>query len=173
MDVTCFDTIIHQVFSEFLGHALGERGDQRALVGLDALLNLFHEVVNLIGCGAHLDEGIEKSRRTDDLLHDDAFALRQLVVGRRGGDIDRLWRKCLKLFELQRTVVQGSRQAETILHEIRLASPIATVHRSNLRHTHVALVYHHEEILWKEVKETEGACAGSTAIEIAAVVLDA
>ena len=57
----------------------------------------------------------------------------------------------MKLLETKRTVVKGCRKTETIFHKIFLSGTVATIHGRNLRYTHVALINHHQVILWEEV----------------------
>ncbi len=57
-----------QVLGQVLGHALGERGHQRALSLGRARLDLLEQVVDLPLGGAHLDHRVEQPRRADDLL---------------------------------------------------------------------------------------------------------
>ena len=64
MDIGRVDAPFYQVLVQFLGHALGERGDQYALVGVYALAYLFHQVVYLVQRRAYLDFGVEKSGGT-------------------------------------------------------------------------------------------------------------
>ena len=173
VDISGLNTVVEQVVGEFLGHALGERGHQRALIDLDALLNLLHEVVDLIGRGAHFDHGVEQSGRTYHLLHDNTLALCQLIVGRRGADVDDLVRKTLKLVEAQGTVVHGRGQAEAILHEVGLAGAVAAIHSRDLRHADVALIDDEQEVVGEEIEEAIRTGAGLAAVEVAAVVLDA
>ena len=47
VQVACLDSLLEQVVGEVLGHLLGQRGDQHALVALDALLDLGDEIIDL------------------------------------------------------------------------------------------------------------------------------
>ena len=78
-----------------------------------------------------------------------------------------------ELVESQRTVVEGRRQTESIFHKVGLASPVATVHTTNLGYRDVALVDNHQEIVWEEVEQAIGTLASLTTVEIARVVLNA
>ena len=42
------DVVVQEVFAEFLGHPLRECGHEYAFVAFDALLYLFHQVVDLV-----------------------------------------------------------------------------------------------------------------------------
>ena len=164
-------TGIEQVVGEVLGHALGERRHQHALVPRGALANLFQQVVNLTAHGPHINLGVEEPRGTNDLL-DVVLAHAQLVVTRRRRDVDELRDARLKLVKAQGTVVEGRRQAETVLHKRHLARAVSLVHTANLRNRHMALVDNAEHVLGEVVDEREGWLAGLTAVEMARVVLD-
>ena len=173
MDVGRVDAVLEQEGGEFFGHALGEGGDQRALVALQAEADFLHQVVNGIVRVAHLYLGVQQPRGADHLFDHDTFALVEFVVGWRSTDINGLGRHLAKLIKGQRAVVQGSGQAEAVVHKSRLARAVAAVHRANLGNAHVALVDDHQEILGEEVQQTVGTRAWLAAIKIARVVLNA
>ena len=117
MDVTRLDLDIVQIGIQLLGHSLGQGGHQHTLLLLLHLADLLQQVIDLVHAGPHLDNRIEQPRGTYHLFHIHAFALLQLVIGRSGTDIDHLSRQSLELVKLQRSVVQGGRQPEAILHQ--------------------------------------------------------
>ena len=164
--------MLDEVLGELLGHTLGERGDEHTLASLDGDLYLVLEVIDLMEGGAHLDRRIEKARGADELLDDDAFALGELIFGRRCADIEDAWGEVVELLELQRSIVQRSRQAEAVLHEARLTRAVTPVHRMDLWHGHVALINDEEEVIREVVEEAEGALTRLATIEVAGVVLD-
>ena len=166
-------SVVQQILGKFLCHALSQRSDEHTFVLLSPLAYLLHQVVNLIFRGAHLYQRVKESRGAYHLLHDDTLCGLQFVVCRRSGDVDGLIEHLLELLEAQRTVVECSREAEAVLHEVLLAGAVAAVHRPYLRHGDVALVNEHEEVGREEVEETVGPLAGLTSVEIARVVLDA
>jgi len=112
--------VLEEVVGEVLGHLLGERGDERALIALGALLHLGHEVVDLTVAGAHLDGGVHQAGRPDDLL-DDFPARPDLVVTRGGRDEHGPLHALAELVELERPVVERARQSESVLNERELA----------------------------------------------------
>jgi hypothetical protein len=69
------------VLGEVLGHALGQRGDEDALAGLDALADLAEQVVDLALGGADLDDGVDRPVGRMTCSTTDAAAALQLVVG--------------------------------------------------------------------------------------------
>ena len=48
MDIVGLDTVIEQIFRQFLGHALGQRGNQHTLVAMAARKDLVEQIVDLI-----------------------------------------------------------------------------------------------------------------------------
>ena len=70
VQVADLDPRLAQVVGEVLGHLLGERGDEAALVALDAPAQLRDEVVDLPVRLLHLDGRIDEPGRPDDLLDD-------------------------------------------------------------------------------------------------------
>ena len=135
--------------------------------------DLVQEVVDLVLRRAHLNLGVEQSGGADELLHHNTLGLLQLVVGWRGRHVDHLMDHVVKLLEAQWAVVEGRRQAETILHKVLLAGAIATIHGIDLWHADVALVDDQQEILGEEIEQAIGALAGFAPVEIARVVLNA
>ena len=82
-------------------------------------------------------------------------------------------RHLLELIESQRTVVESSRQTESVFHQIGLASPVASIHAANLRYRYMALVDNHQEVFGKEVQQTVWAFASLPAVKVARIVLNA
>ena len=132
--------MIEQVFGQLLGHTFGQRGDQDTFFAFGALQNFVQKVVNLVFAGAHINLRIEQSRGSDDLFYHDPFSLLQLIVGRGGRNVDGLMEHVVELFKAQRTIVKRCWQGESVLHEILLTGPVATVHGTDLRHADVTLV---------------------------------
>src|SRR5690606_31260104 len=124
VEVADLDPELGVVLREILGHALRQRGDEDALLALDPEADLAEEVVDLIGDGAHVDDGIEQARRSDELLDEDALGLLELVGTRRGADVEPLPDLLLPLVELKGTVVEGARQAEAVADEVLFARPV-------------------------------------------------
>ena len=60
------------VVGQILGHLLGQAGHQDALVDRNALANLLEQIVDLGAGLAHLDLGIDKAGRANQLLDDEA-----------------------------------------------------------------------------------------------------
>ena len=68
MHVAHAHAVLVQIFGQVLGHALGQRRDQRAIAALRDLLDLAEEVVDLAARRADLDRRIDEAGRADHLL---------------------------------------------------------------------------------------------------------
>ena len=167
MNVVGPHIVVQEIRREFLGHALGKRGHQHALIAFGSDENLIEQVVDLVFARSHFNLWVEEARRSDDLLYDHAFRFHEFEVGRGCRDVDDLVSHLLKLLESQGAVVEGCRQAETILHKILLACAVAAIHRVQLRHRHVALVDDQEVVFWEEVEQAVGLLSGLSAVEVA------
>ena len=173
MDIGGLDVVVHQVFRQFLCHALGEGGDQHTLPTVTACQDLVHQVVNLVLALAHLYLWIQQPRRTDHLFHHNALCLSQFVVGRGGTHVDHLVDHLVELLEGQRTVVEGRRQTESVLHEVGLTGPVAAIHRIDLWHAHMTLVDNQQIVFREEVEQAIGPFSCLAPVEVAAIVLNA
>ena len=172
MDVVTTHIVTKQEVGQFFGHSLGQSSDQHAFFHFDALLDFFHQVINLIQTRADLYNRIEQTRRSDYLIDYNAFALHQLVLGRSGTDINHLLGQFLKLLKLQRTVIKCRFHAETILNQVGLSGTVASIHGMDLRHTHMAFINYNQEIIRKKIKQTIGAGTCRTPVKIAGVILN-
>src|SRR3954470_14020403 len=168
---------LHAVFGKVLGqllrHALGERGDQHALVLLHADADLREEIVDLARRRADDDLRVDEARGPHDLLQDRVAGLLALVIRRRGGDERGLAHHVLELIEAQGPVVQRRRQAKAVFDEIFLARAVALVHAAELRDRDMTLVDDHQRVGREIVDERRRRLARQTAGEVARVVLDA
>jgi hypothetical protein len=172
VQVAHLDAVFRQVVGELLGHALGQRGDQHALVLLHAVADLFQHIVHLVLCRPHFHLGVDQAGGPHQLLHHLAGVL-LLVVGRRRGDEHRLAHLGLELGELQRPVVERARQPEAVLHQHFLACAVAVEHAAQLADQHVAFVQEHQRVLGQVVHQRRRRVAGPGARQVARVVLDA
>ena len=150
MHVIDLNAGIKQMVGQVLGHALGERGHQHALLAGNALANLVLKIVNLAANWTHVNLGVEQASRTNNLLHI-VLAHPQLVVARRGRNIDKLGYPCLKLIETKRAIIKCRGQAKTVFHQRHLTRAVTFVHAANLRHRHMALIDDAEHILGKVI----------------------
>ena len=131
VQITNLDARLAQIVGEVLGHLLGQRRDEAALVTLDAQAHLRDEVVDLPVRLLDLDGGIDESGRPDDLLHDLGGVL-LLVRARRRAHVDDLPDHRVPFGERQGAVVERRRQPKPILHQGNLAGAIPLVHAVDL-----------------------------------------
>ena len=132
MDEGCLYPMIQQIFAEFLCHAFGEGGNQDAFATMTTGQYLIHQVVDLVLALTDLNLWIQEPCWTDDLFNDHTFCLCQFKVGRSGTDVDHLIHLLLELLKAQGTIVEGSRQTETVFHKIALPASVTTIHRTDL-----------------------------------------
>ena len=173
------------VLREVLGHALGEGGDQRALVALGARAHLGHEVVHLGPRRADGDLRVHQAGGPDDLLghrpplpgvpRSGALPAREreLVGAGRRGHVEGLRHQRRELLEGQGAVVEGGREPETVLDEGLFPRAVSRVHAPDLRHGHVGLVDDDEGVLREVVHQGRRVLARLAPGQVARVVLDA
>ena len=171
--VAAADADLGVVVGEVLGHALGEGGDEDALVDGGAGADLGEEVVDLALDGADFDLGVDEAGGADDLFDDDAGGLGEFVGAGGGGDVDDLAGAGLELVEFEGAVVHGGGQAESVVDEVLLAAAVAVPHAVELGDGDVGLVDEEEVVAGEVVEQGGRGLAGETAGEVAGVVLDA
>ena len=172
VEVAHADAELEEVVGEVLRHLLRERGDKHPLVALGPLADLVHEVVDLALRGLHHDLRVDQPGRPDDLL-DRARAAAELVRTRRRREVDGLADPVDELLPAQRSVVHRRRQPEPVLDQRPLARHVALVHAADLRHRHVRLVDHEEEVLGEVVEQAVRRAACGPPVDVPRVVLDA
>ena len=164
------DVVVEKVFCKLLCHALGKGGYQHTLIVVASLQNLLQQVVYLVLARPYFYYRVEQSGGSYNLLNDNASRLLQLEVGRCGRHIYHLVGHIHKLVELQRAVVEGCGQAESVLYEVLLAGAVATVHGAYLRHADVTLVDKHKIILREEVEQAVRSLSWLASVKVARVV---
>ena len=172
MDIVAAYAVVQQIFGQFFRHPFGQGSDQRAFLFLDALLNLFHQIVYLVQARTYFDDGVQQAGRADDLFYDDTFALYQLVICRCSTDVDDLFGHFLKLFKLERPVVHGCRQTESVFHEVLFPCPVSSVHGPYLRDAYMTFIDHNQEIFGEEIQQAIRAGTWLPAVKIARIVFD-
>ena len=79
----------------------------------------------------------------------------------------------LKFLELERAVVIGARQAETIIYQVFLARVVAMIHAMKLGKRYVRLVNHDDCVVRQEVHQCLGWLARLPSVKVAGIILDA
>src|SRR5580658_8145745 len=110
------------------------------------------QVVDLTFHRPNLNRRVDQSGGADDLLDHYAGRLSKFIRTGRRGNIDELVGAMLELFEGERTIIQGRRHAESVLHQRLLAGAVAVIHPMKLRHGLMRLVDEHEKVAWKIIK---------------------
>src|SRR5689334_9347679 len=77
-----------------------------------------------------------------------------------------------KFLKVQRSVVQGRRQAEAVIHQRLLTRAVAMVHATNLGDRDVTLVDAQQIVVWKVVQQRPRWLAFATAIQVTRIVLN-
>ena len=142
MNIITPDPHTRHVGGQLFRHALGQRRDQDPFVYGGPLGYLLHQIINLIQCRAYFYHGIQQSGRTNHLVYHYPFTLFQFIVRRCGTDINGTRRKRFKFLKSQRTIIHSRRKAEPIIHKILFPGIIPSVHRTDLRYRHMALIHH-------------------------------
>ena len=172
MQVLDLDAVAQQVVGQVLGHPLRQGCHQHAFVFRRALADFPEQVVDLVLGGLNNDLRVDEPGGSDHLL-DVAVRDTQLVFARRGGEVDRLADTLQEFVPLQRPVVHGRGQAETVVHERALAGHVPLVHGTDLRHRHMGLVNDEKEVVREIVKETVRGGALPAAVDVPRIVLNA
>ncbi len=79
MHVAAADADFGVVAGEVFGHALGESGDEDALIFCGAVADLGEEIVDLAFDGADFDYRIDEAGGADNLFDDDTGGFGELV----------------------------------------------------------------------------------------------
>ena len=172
MQVFDFDAALGQVGGQFLGHLLGEGGDEDALVTFDAQPHLFEEVIDLSLGGLDNDERIDETRRANNLLDHAVRALELVGAGGRG-EVHGLADALGELVPLERTVVHRGGQTESVVDEGALTRHIAFEHRADLWDGHVGLVDDEQEVVREVVQQRVRRGAGTAPVDVTRIVFHA
>ena len=116
MQILYADAGLAEVIGQILGHFLGQRRHQHALICFGPAVNLTHQVIDLTGDRSNLYHRIDQPGRPDDLLRH----LRRRIEFISGGSrrhINDLLDPLFELFKLQWPVIQRRRQPETEIHQ--------------------------------------------------------
>ena len=133
VQVAHLHAVLVQVLGEVFRHALGERGDQHALVLRRAQLDLREHVVHLRRHRAALPPPGPPGASGRSNCSTVCAACARFVLARRRRHENHLRRELLPLLELERPVVERARQAEAVFHQRLLARAVALVHGAELR----------------------------------------
>ena len=162
------------VLGQVLGHPLGERRHQHALLARDAAADLAEQVVDLALHRAHLDRRIHQPGRPDHLLDDHAA---RLLAARRPRASPRRRRPAAPASSHSSKLsgrlssAEGRRKPYSTSTSLRERSP--KIHPAHLRHRLVALVDDQQGVGRQVVEQRRRRLARRAAGEVPRVVLDA
>ena len=162
-----------EIFGEIFGHALGERGDENALVALGADADLLEQVVHLALDRAHFDFGIDQARGANHLLDDNAAGLREFVGAGRGRNVDDLIDAVLEFLESERAIIERGGHAEAVIDQSLLARAVAVIHGVQLRNGLVRFVDEEQEIVRDVIEQRGRRFAGQASGHVARIIFDA
>ena len=114
MKIAGIDAALAHILTQFLRHALGERGDQRALSVVDDLAQTGNEIIHLRGCRPHMTHGIHQSCGAHDLFNTCMRGLLTLPCGGGGGDKNSRRTHAIPFGKHQRTIVHARGQAKAM-----------------------------------------------------------
>ena len=84
-------------------------------------------------------------------------AVLNFEFGRRGTDVNDLVRQLHELIEVERSIIQGAGQPESILNQHCFTRLVTLVHSADLRNGGVRLVYYEQEIFREKIEQSEWA----------------
>ena len=126
-------TGLREEVGQVLGHSLGERRHERALVTLDDDVEARAQVVDLVLGGHDGHRRVQEAGGADHLL-DDLVAVFELVGAGCRRDEDHLRHQFHEFVEVEGPVVHRARQAKAVLDEGLLARTVPRVLSANLGH---------------------------------------
>ena len=158
VQVAHLDARLAEVVGEVLGHLLGQRGDQAAL--LRSMRRRIWAIRSSIWPCDSFTSMVGSTRPVGRMICSTTWVARALLVrAGRGADVDDLPDHRVPLGEGQRAIVERRRQPKPVLHQRDLASAIALVHAVDLGHRDVRLVDDDERVVGEEVEQAERALA--------------
>ena len=161
-----------EVFCEVFCHPFGQRGDQHTFVNRRTGADLRQQIVNLRRHRTHLNDRIQQAGRSYHLIDHFITGFLQLIVARRRRNVDSLRSQRLELFKFKRTVIQRRRQTESVFDQGFFTRPIAAIHASNLRDSHVGFIHHQQAIGRQVIKQRRRRLARAATGQIAGVVFN-
>ncbi len=172
MHVAGTNSLVKQVVGQIFRHLFRKRGNKHALFLFCRHTRLVNNVVYLRARGAHHNFGVQKPRGANDLLYL-RLAHAQLIIARRGRNVNELRHALLKFVKAQRPVIQAARKPKTVLCQRYFARAVALVHTAYLRHGNVTFVNNAKEVFGEVINKRIGRLARRTAIQMARVILNA
>src|SRR5690606_2129180 len=153
-------------FRQLFRHSFGQRRDEHPLIAFYPFIDFVKKVVDLVLARADIDLRIEKSRRPDQLFHNDTFRLAQFILTGGSAHINGLTDQRFEFVERQWSVIERGGQPEAVVDEVHISGTVATPHRADLRYGNLAFVNDGEEIVGKIIEEAERPGPGPSAVKV-------
>ena len=144
-----------QVLGQILGHFLGQRGHEGALVFGGAVVDFADQIVDLPLHRPYKNLGIQQAGGSNDLLGQLACAFALPGSGGRR-HVYALVNAREEFVKGERPVVIGRRQAEAVVYQCVLPGPVAAVHGPHLGQRHMALIHEEQKVLREIVQQGHG-----------------
>jgi hypothetical protein len=166
------DALFVQVFGQVLGHALGQRGDQRAVALLrdfahsSSRSSTWVSTGRISTCGSIRPVG----RMTCSAKTPPACSISQ---ARRGGDEDRLRAHRVPFLERSGRLSMQDGRRKPYSASVALRPEVAAIHAADLRHGDMAFVGEDDGVVGDVFEQGRRRLAGRAAGEVARIVLDA
>src|SRR5260370_1022424 len=173
MQIAALDANLRKILGQILGHALRQRGDQHALTFLRAYANLFQQVIHLALHRTNFHLRVHQTCWPNDLFHDYAPRLRQLIRPGSCGDVHHLIDTVLEFLEGQRPVLERPRHSQTVVHECLLTRAVTIEHSAHLAYRLVRFVNKHQVVLRHVIEQRGRGFSRQTAAEMTRIILDA
>src|SRR5690606_23598158 len=94
---------------------------------------------------------IQKPCRAYDLFHRNTFGVSSFIISRRSRNAYSLIGQRLKLWKIQASIVQCSRQAESVFYKRNFSRAVTTIHGPQLWQSHMAFVDHEHISFWEVI----------------------
>src|SRR5574343_585981 len=152
MQVANLDAVVGQKIGQILRHALGQCRHQDTFIDGKPFVYLNQQVVDLGGCRANNDLRVDQASWANHLF-DDLSCMPVFVIGRRGGDKNRLPHERFELIKFERPVIQRRGEPESVFDKVFFPRAVAFVHAANLADANVGFIDEHQGIGWEVVDQ--------------------
>ena len=173
MEVAHVHADVAEVIGQFLGGALGERGDEHALLRVGALATFLNQIVNLAFERFESDLWVNEAGGAHDEFHDVALRPADFARCGSGAGVNRLVLHGLEFQKVQRPIVQRAWQAEPVIHQHRFARAVAFEHAADLRHGRVRFVNDEQIIVREKIKQRARLRTGRASGNVPRIILNA
>ena len=171
MEITDADTGFLHIVGQILCHPFGQSRDEHFVMIFYFLAHLSQQIVDLSLHRTDIYLRVQQTGRPDDLFRTKQFVLRFIFPGSGGYKHD-LVDPVLKLLKIQRPVILGGRQTESIIHQGCFPRLISGIHPADLRNRFVGLVDDHQKIIAEVINQGIGRLPRFQPGKIPGVVFD-